>query len=129
MKKIWIYCIGIMLLGACAKPKQIEPKISIEINGKNEIKVEGEVIPVADLQDVLTQRIEEIEDSNIQRDSIIMNFRIDKQAQMGTITDVIKTMQVLKLSNIEYTGVKPQVQGFLPEYSCPDIFFSRKTRT
>ena len=109
MRKIAIVFIGMILIGSCTNHNSAKEghKISIEVNPDNEIKVEGETIPIADLQKALTRRIEQIEAENIQRDSIVTSLRIDKQAQMGTITDVVKTMQELRLSNIEYTGVKP----------------------
>ncbi len=109
MRKIIIAFIGMILIGSCTNHNSGKDghTISIEINPGDEIKVEGKTIPIADLQKALTWRIEQIEAENFQRDSIVTSLRIDKKAQMGTITDVVKTMQQLRLSNIEYTGVKP----------------------
>jgi biopolymer transport protein ExbD len=112
MRKIIMPFIGIILIGSCTNHNSGKDghKISIEINAGDEIKIEGKTIPLADLQKALTWRIEQIEAENIQRDSIVTSLRIDKQAQMGTITDVVKTMQAHRLSNIEYTGENPQIQ-------------------
>lgn len=112
MRKIVFAFISMILIGSCTSHNSGKDghKISIEINAGDEIKVEGKTVPIEDLQKSLTWRIEQIEAENIQRDSIVTSLRIDKKAQMGTVTDVVKTMQALRLSNIEYTGMSPQIQ-------------------
>jgi len=105
MKYGLIIIIALSLL-SCSKQTLPDNKILIEIDQNNEIRIEGELILIDDLNKELASQIEEMETDGISREEIITKLIVDENAKMGVVSALQQTMRELNLRKVEYTPRK-----------------------